>query len=214
MNRRELLKMIAMVTGGAVVGSEFLLEGCTNPSAVGSVGFTKEDIDFLNEVAETILPATKSPGAKAANVGQFMTVAVKDCYTENDQKIFHDGMQKLQDASKKMNETSFIKASEKQRHDLLVSIDKEAKEYQKQKNDFDWNQNKKETVELAKGNKNFIKEQMPYHYFTLMKQLTLWGYFTSKEGIEQALNYVPVPGRYDGSLDYKKGDKLMVGLMG
>jgi hypothetical protein len=27
-----------------------------------------------------------------------------------------------------------------------------------------------------------------------------------------ALRYTPVPGKYDGSLDYKKGDKSFAGL--
>lgn len=214
MNRRELLKMIAVVTGGAVVGSEFLLEGCTNPSATTSIGFSKDDIAFLNEVADTILPATQSPGAKAANVGQFMTVAVNDCYTEPDQKTFHEGMKKLEDASKKLNGTSFMKSNDKQRYDLLVTLDKEAKEYQKQKNDFDKTQTEKEKAEFAKGNINFKKEQMSSHYFTLIKQLTLWGYFTSKEGMTEALKYVPVPGRWEACIDYKKGDKIMTGLTG
>jgi hypothetical protein len=214
MNRRELLKMIAVVTGGAVIGSEFLLEGCKNPSSTSSVGFTDDDIAFLNEVAETILPATQSPGAKAADVGRFMTIAVNDCYEEQDQKTFHEGILKLNDASKKMYGSDFIKADPEQRHELLVAIDKEAKDFQKRKNDFDKAQNEKEKEEFAKGNTNFKKEQMPSHYFTLMKQLTLWGFFTSKEGITQALKYVPVPGRFDGCIDYKQGDKIMVGLMG
>ena len=214
MNRRELLKMIAVVTGGAVIGSEFLLEGCKNPSATTTVGFTEDDIAFLNEVAETILPATQSPGAKAANVGQFMTVAVSDCYEETDQKTFHEGMQKLKNACKKMHGSSFMNVDAEQRHELFIALDKEAKDYQQKKNDFDKLQHEKELDEWAKGNSQFKKEQMPSHYFTLMKQLTLWGFFTSKEGITQALNYVPVPGRFDACIDYKKGDKIMVGLMG
>ena len=40
-----------------------------------------------------------------------------------------------------------------------------------------------------------------------MKQLTLFGYFTSKEGATQALRYVAVPGKYVGDYPYKKGDK-------
>ena len=55
---------------------------------------------------------------------------------------------------------------------------------------------------------------MSPHYFTMMKQLTLWGYFTSKEGMMQALKYVPVPDHYDACIDYKKGDKIMVGITG
>lgn len=190
MDRRELLKMIAVLTGGVVVGGEVFLSGCTNTDKVSMV-FTADDINFLNEVAETILPATSTPGAKAANVGQFMTVIVNDCYEEADQKTFHEGMKKLNEASTKMNSADFLKTDAKQRHDLLVSLDKEAKEYQKSK-----------------------KDDMPSHYFTLMKQLTLWGYFSSKEGVTQALNYQPVPGRYDGCVDYKKGDKILAGLDG
>ncbi|HYM93182.1 MAG TPA: gluconate 2-dehydrogenase subunit 3 family protein [Chitinophagaceae bacterium] len=206
--------MIAILTGGAVIGSEFLMEGCKNPSAKTSLVFTADDIAFLDEVAETILPATQSPGAKAAKTGQFMTVAVNDCYEEKDQKTFHEGLQKLEDTCKNKYQEEFMKITPENRHELLVSIDKEAKEYQGKKDNFDKQQDSKEKAEWLKGNSNFKKEQMPSHYFTLMKQLTLWGYFTSKEGIMQALKYVPVPGHFDSCIDYKKGDKIMVGLMG
>ena len=195
MDRRELLKMIALLTGGAVIGSEFLLEGCKNPSAKTSLTFNDDDIAFLNEVAETILPATNTPGAKAANVGQFMTVIVNDCYEEKDQTVFHEGIKKLDDACKEMHHARFMNVRPEDRKQLLISLDEEAKDYQQKKKDSG-------------------KEDMPSHYFTLMKQLTLWGYFTSKEGMMQALNYVPVPGKYESCIDYKKGDKIMVGLMG
>jgi hypothetical protein len=45
------------------------------------------------------------------------------------------------------------------------------------------------------------------HYFRMMKELTLLGYFTSEIGSTQARRYVPVPGRYEGCIPYKKGDK-------
>jgi hypothetical protein len=212
MDRRELLKMIALLTGGAVIGSDFLLSGCKNPSSKISLVFSADDISFLNEVAETILPATTTPGAKAAGVGRFMTVIVNDCYEEKDQQIFHAGMKKLDEASQKMNGQAFLKAAPQQRHDLLVTLDKEAKDYMKQKDDFDKQQDEKEKAEIANGNKDFKKEQRPSHYFTMIKQLTLWGYFTSKEGVTGALRYDPVPGHYDACIDYKKGDKLFAGL--
>jgi hypothetical protein len=40
-----------------------------------------------------------------------------------------------------------------------------------------------------------------------MKQLTMLGYFTSEVGSTQALRYVPVPGKYEGCIPYKKGDR-------
>ena len=75
-------------------------------------------------------------------------------------------------------------------------------------------QNKKQKEASEKGVADFKKEEMPNHYFALMKQLTLLGYFTSKEGMTKALRYNPVPGRYEGCIDYKKGDKLFAGLGG
>jgi hypothetical protein len=41
----------------------------------------------------------------------------------------------------------------------------------------------------------------------MMKELSVLGYFSSKEGATQALRYLPIPGKYDGSFPYKKGDK-------
>jgi hypothetical protein len=199
MDRRELLKMIAVLTGGAVVGAEAFLTGCKNAETKTGLAFSEDDIPYLDEIAETILPATSTPGAKAAKVGQFMTAIVNDCYEDDDQKTFHDGMKQLNDGFNKKYSTSFMKGTSQQRHDYLVDLDKEAKEHQKQRGE----------AMAGQG-----KTKMPNHYFSLMKQLTLWGYFTSKEGMTQALRYNPVPGRYEGCIDYKKGDKAFAGLGG
>lgn len=186
MDRRELLKMVALATGGAVIGGEIFLAGCKSKDAeVAGMTFSQNDIALLDEVAETIIPKTTTAGAKEAEVGKFMTVMVNDCYEEADQKIFHEGMKKLDEACNKMHGHDFMKAEPVHRKELLTSLDKEAKEYMKNK-----------------------KKEDPTHYFTMMKQLTLVGYFSSKPGLEQNFNYQPVPGKYDGAVPYKKGDKL------
>ena len=191
MNRRELLKMVAAATGGVVIGGEFFLAGCKNPDAgIGTSNtFTESDIAFLDEVAETIFPKTSTPGAKDAKVGQYMTVFVNDCYDQQQQDAFHAGMKSLNDACKKMHGHDFMKAEPAHRKELLVALDKERDEYQKTK-----------------------KKEDPNHYFQAFKQLTIMGYFTSKEGREGATNYQPVPGRYQGDIPYKKGDKVQTGL--
>ena len=191
MDRRELLKMVAAATGGVVIGGEFFLAGCKNPDAeVGiSKTFTESDIAFLDEVAETIFPKTSTPGAKDAKVGQFMTVMVNDCYEKKDQDAFHAGMKSLNEACKKMHGHDFMNAEPAHRKELLVALDKERADYQKNK-----------------------KKEDPSHYFQYFKQLTITGYFTSKEGRTGATRYEPVPGKYIGDLDYKKGDKIFTGL--
>ena len=191
MNRRELLKMVAAATGGVVIGGEFFLAGCKNPDAgIGTSNtFTESDIAFLDEVAETIFPKTSTPGAKDAKVGQYMTVFVNDCYDQQQQDAFHAGMKSLNDACKKMHGHDFMNAEPAHRKELLVALDKERADYQKNK-----------------------KKEDPSHYFQYFKQLTITGYFTSKEGRTGATRYEPVPGKYIGDLDYKKGDKIFTGL--
>lgn len=46
----------------------------------------------------------------------------------------------------------------------------------------------------------------PAHYFRMMKELALLGYFTSKIGCTQALRYVEAPGRFDPCLPYTPGE--------
>jgi hypothetical protein len=41
------------------------------------------------------------------------------------------------------------------------------------------------------------------HYFTMIKQLTTWGYFTSEVGLTQELGYNPIPGKYVGCMNYE-----------
>ncbi len=183
MNRREAVQHISLLLGGTIVGSTFFLSGCKSDTSK-EMAFTTNDAAYLDEIADTILPPTKTPGAKAAKVGSFMIVMVNDCYDEKDQKIFHEGMGKLNDLSKKTYDKSFIESSPQQKHDLLVKLDNEQKDYMKTK-----------------------KKDDPSHYFRMMKELTLLGYFTSEIGCTQARRYVEVPGRYDGCVPYKKGDK-------
>jgi hypothetical protein len=187
MNRRDALSRVALLVGGTVVGGSAFLDGCKSADkkiAAAGLPLSKENIAFLDEVAETIIPTTSTPGAKAAKVGEFMNTMVMDCYEEKDQKIFLDGIGKLDEACNKAHNHTFMKATPEHRKELLVALDKEAKDYNKNK-----------------------KPEDPNHYFSLMKQLTLLGYFTSEVGCTQALRYVPVPGRYEGCIPYKKGDK-------
>ena len=179
MDRRELLKMVAAATGGAVIGGEFFLAGCKNPEAGKAKEFTADDIAFFDEVGETIFPKTSTPGAKDAKVAQFMTVMINDCYTEENQQAFREGQEAINAACKKMHGHTFMKASPEERKAVLVSLDPEVKEHKTKKEEFDKIQGDLEKKAQANGDTNFIKKTMPDHYFKMMKQLTILGYFTS-----------------------------------
>jgi hypothetical protein len=49
-------------------------------------------------------------------------------------------------------------------------------------------------------------ERRPAHYFRMMKELALLGYFTSEIGCKQAMRYVEAPGRFDACVPYMAGD--------
>lgn len=211
MNRRELIKMITAATGAAMIGGEFLLTGCKSNSDSAPVAFTEENIAFLDEVAETILPQTSTAGAKAAGVGRFMTVMVNDCYPKDDQEIFHKGLTTLDDECNKMHHVGFMKATPEQRRQLLISVDKETKEYVKKQADAQ-NQEKEKQKQGQEKITDFKKDTFPNHYFQQLKQLAIFGYFTSEKGRKEGLRYVPVPGKYQGVIDYKQGEKSFAGL--
>ena len=202
MDRRELLKMIAVLTGGVVIGGEVFLSGCKS-GGKADAGFTTDHIALLDEVGETIIPATNTPGAKAVKIGEFMKLIVNDCYTEAQQTAFIAGIGQLEEACKKLHSKSFMDCTPEQRHDFLVSLEKEAKPF----NEAISEKEKPARDEARKTMKEYDFVAAPRHYYTMMKQLTLWGYFTSKEGATMALRHVAVPGKYDGSYPYKKGDR-------
>ncbi|WP_205500116.1 gluconate 2-dehydrogenase subunit 3 family protein [Rufibacter psychrotolerans] len=183
MNRREAVAAIGWILGGTMVGAE-LLVSCTSSSAKVNKVFDQDQVAFLDEVGETILPATSTPGAKAAQVGSFMAVMVQDCYNAEDQKVFLKGITQLDEACQKKFSKKFMKATPQERTALLTQLDAEQKQHQ-----------------LTK------QKEEPTHYFRMMKELTLLGFFTSEVGATQALRYLPVPGKYEGCTPYKKGDR-------
>lgn len=191
MNRRDALARVALLMGGAVIGADYFLTGCSPASSdkakEGASNFQALDAKqqaYLDEVGDTILPATKTPGAKAARVGSFMAVMVRDCYKPADQEIFTKGLEQLEEASQKMSGKGFLASTPTQRTALLTALDAEQKNYAKTKT-----------------------PEQPNHYFRMVKELTLLGFFTSEVGATQALRYLPVPGKYVGDYPYKKGDR-------
>ena len=187
-DRREAIRRVTALMGGVVfVGGSDLLtaverahaRAATARTQVGT--FTAQDIALLDEVADTILPTTSTPGAKAAHVGPFMAVMVTDTYDEQQQGLFRDGVAKL-------NAAGFMAATPAQRLAQLEALDREQKTYMDNR-----------------------AEGAPPHFFRLMKELTLFGYFTSEIGCTQALRYRETPGRFDPCVPYSPGETIWAG---
>lgn len=195
MKRRDALGRVALLMGGALSAPTMLafLEGCKSAgdSAAGiTFPFTAERKELISEVAEVIIPKTDTPGAKDAKVGEFIEMMLKDCYAEKDQKSFNKGLEALEDKN-------FLKASAEEKIKILTEMEAATKEELAKAGE--------EKKKYTEAGKEYTDGGVPF--FRLMKELTLLGYFTSEPGATQALEYVAVPGRYDGCIDLKAGQK-------
>lgn len=186
MDRRQALYQTALLLGGSIIGAEAILSGCT-PQSVRSTGALFQDGDeaLLDAIAETILPSTSdSPGAKAAGAGAFMMLIVQDCYEEKEQKNFVEGLKNIQQESESQFKSAFTALKPEQQVQLLSALDQKASAHEKNK-----------------------AEDAPAHGFTLIKQLATFAYFSSEVGMTKALRYDPIPGRFEGCVEYREGEK-------
>jgi hypothetical protein len=177
MRRRDLIRFIAAATGCAFVGIDGALAAPVSRSS-----FTARDIAMLDEIAETIIPRTDTPGARDAAVGDFIARYSAACYEPAQLNSLKQGIGTIDALMRAKAGAGFLQASAAQRQALLATLDAEARLH-------------------AQGQGNPAP-----HYFTLMKQLTLFGFFTSEPGSTHVLRYRPVPGKYKGCVPYKKGD--------
>jgi hypothetical protein len=186
--REAILKVSALLGGTALVGQSAWLSGCAPAGNAtrqpGAEPLSPADVALLDEVADTILPPTGTPGAKAAGVGPFMAVMVRDAYDPREQRAFVRGIGALERACVKMHGAGFMSATPAQRLALVVELDREQ---------FDVMQKR--------------PNMTPPHYFRMIKELTLLGYFTSEVGYTLAMRYAEVPGRFDPCVPYAPGDR-------
>jgi hypothetical protein len=224
-DRREAILRVSAILGGiTLVGGSALITACEKngaskraDSSAGVGEFTAADIALLDEVADTMLPETKTPGAKAARVGAFMALMVTDTYDPREQKIFHDGMRRIDEESRKENGVGFMQATPQQRLALLERLDREQKAHtdardaarkaRDNKGDAYLPDQRKENAPGADVNPApAITADAPTHYFRMMKELALLGYFTSEIGSTKAQRYVESPGRFDPCVPYTPGE--------
>ena len=123
-----------MLGGAALVGGDRLLafsfddEAFARAMAQGVGAFTVADVALLDEIAETILPETSTPGAKAAKTGAFMALMVTDVYSDAAQQVFGDGLRSVDEACRRAHGTAFMQATPAQRLTVLEALDREQKQ--------------------------------------------------------------------------------------
>ena len=202
--RREAVLRVAMLLGGAaLVDGERLFAASFEPAALdaalaqGTGSFSAADVALLDEIAETILPTTSTPGAKAAKAGAFMALMVTNAYTDPNREVFQRGLVQLDEACRQAHGVSFMQASAAQRLSLVEALDRE------QHAEMEDRAPKRRLRAPAAT----ASPDGPAHYFRMMKELALLAYFTSEVGYTQAMRYVESPGRFDPDVPHAPGDK-------
>ena len=206
--RREVIQQVAAMLGGAaLVGGDRLLafsfddEALARAMAQGTGPLSAADVALLDEIAETILPETATPGAKAAKTGAFMALMVTDVYTAPAQQVFRDGLRSVDETCRRTNGTAFMQATAAQRLTVLEALDREQKQVMEARVPAPSNRAPAPTS----------SNDEPAHYFRMMKELALLGFFTSEIGCTKALRYIESPGRFDPCAPHAPGDRSWAG---
>ncbi|MBB5638984.1 hypothetical protein HDF26_001228 [Pedobacter cryoconitis] len=190
MKRREALKNVALLLGGALSATTMgvLFESFTVLPELGErISFSPEDRKLLADFADVVIPATKgSAGAKLAGLGKFIPMMIADCYPEKQRLAFYQGLLEFRK-----------KALHDYKKDFSVMTIAEKNRYA---GDI------RQIVIAERTNRTEDSSPLTT-FFILGRDLTLLGYFSSEIGCTQARAYVQIPGRYDGSAVLKPGQK-------
>ena len=126
----------------------------------------------IDQVTELIMPATDTPGARAAGVVGFVEVIVAEYYRDDERGAFLRGLQGLDERGQADFGKTFLELSEPQQTAILTGLEAEARA---------------------------MPQGSPTPFFSRIKGLTLYGYYTSEIGQREELLSTFMPGRYDGA---------------
>mgnify|MGYP003670703602 FL=1 len=183
LNRRDILERMAMVTGGAV--SLTLLSACDGgvsvPENVENIdlkALNKEQLDLVADLADAIIPDTQTPGAKSVNVHYFVDELAANWMTAKQRTNFLDNLTALDQRIKDERGSSFSNLSADAKNAALDSFGLEL-------------------LTAASGNGAGEK-----HIYLELRELIIFGYYTSEVGASEELLYDPIPGGYKGCIPF------------
>jgi hypothetical protein len=187
MNRRDYIKNTAAALGLSLVGvsmSEILIS-CKEQAKLDwkPVFFTNNQAALIAEIAETILPKTKTPGAKDMGVPQFIDVMVKETMDEAGQKELVAGLDAFEKDVELQFGHSFLKLSPEKKIECITKIDKD-----------------KPRSGLSMWGIPLENDPPKPTFFKTIKGLTLFGFYTSEDIGKNILVYDPVPGEFQGCI--------------
>ena len=188
MKRRDALKLIAGAAAvPALYSHDLFALGREIQQQLGSTSALKtlnaQQNATVTAIAEMIIPATDTPGAKGARVNEFIDLILSEWCAEADCRRFLEGVSQTDERSRKMFGKDFVTCNAQQRTELLTALDEEVTRLREA------NVQEREHASPAVQDSENPLEQ---NFFYQMKRLTLFGYYTSEVGWTQELGRPPV----------------------
>ena len=200
MERREAVKNMALYLGLALSVPTFsaLFGSCKTEGDKKDLSFSQDEQSLIDEIANTIIPDTDTPGAKAAGVGSFIIMMLNDCYEKEDQKRFTRGLKGVNKLANREFSKKFHELSVEQKTELLITLAEDTQKFKEEE------RKRKQTAENidARGSDAVLahtgeEDNAEHYFFSIIHELTLLGYFTSEIGATKALSYVPIPAKFE-----------------
>lgn len=196
MNRREAIQRTAMMLGYAVSAPAIMgvLNGCkAKPQlAFKPIFFNEDQAASVEALAEIILPKTNTPGAKDVGVPGFIDQILGTVYEKELQDKFLKGLAELDEDAKKNYGSNFAVCEPSEQVELFKKHHDAAFQTALQAPSLGW------WNPRPAGERPFVIQ---------LKELVLLGFFTSKIGASDVLQYNEVPGPFKGCVPLKEVGK-------
>jgi len=198
MNRRDALRVL---TAGAVLPALtpelFAFYRQAHPASSYALRtLNPHQNDTVVAMIDQILPATDTPGAKAVRVNEFIDVILTEWANDEERRHFLDGLADVDKQSNALFSKDFAAAAPDQQLALLRSMDEAAAIVRSRSREKDrppfWEREGHDT-------------QMQDDFFTVFKNMTVHGYYTSEIGFTQELKLQIIPGAQHGCMPLGPG---------
>lgn len=189
MDRRQLVKLLALSTALPTMPAELLAAfreiHAGLPTDYALRALSPHQDATVATLADLIIPATDTPGAKDVRVNRFIDRIVADWYSDEDRARFLKGVADVDARTQDLFQKNFVDASSAQQSEILRALGEEMAQV---------------TAALAAAPRGYRgSPPLPKdNFYFMFRQLTLTGYFTSEAGFTLQLHEEIVPGRFDG----------------
>lgn len=188
MERRELLKIMAMTLGSGVALPQSAFARIGEPySDVDLTFFRPAQREQVAILAEAIIPKTDTPGAIEAGVPGWIEVIVKDCLEPEDQLIITEGLATILLRCTKDHGKGLNMLSPEEQVAFLTAYNEETLSAQKKLKQKD--------------------KPLPQTFLQQFKELTKFCYVNSEVGATQAFDFQLVPGKWVPDMPLEPGMK-------